>query len=170
CNASPRIVLDEKPGQLKPDAEQEVIVKEIINLFGTVHYKKAPFNDSLSSVVFDNYMKTLDAGKNYLLQSDVDEFEKYRKTLLPDLKEGDLSVMFHMFNVYQTRFLERVNYAISQVKTKFDFDKDENYTYDREHEKWFASLKEADETWRKRVKYDLLTLKLSKTDPNSTAK
>jgi len=170
CNASPRVVLENKPGQLAPDTEQGIIVQEVVNLFETVHYKKVPFNDSLSAVIFDNYMETLDEGKNYLLQSDVDEFKQYRNTLLSDLKEGDLSVMFHMFNVYQARYLERLNYAVSQIKTKFDFTKDESYTYDRKNEKWFASSKEANQTWRKRVKYDLLTLKLSQTNPDSISK
>ena len=52
CNASPRIALDDKPGQLKPNTQQEVILKEVINLFENISYKKVPFNDSLSSVLY----------------------------------------------------------------------------------------------------------------------
>jgi len=163
CSAGSRVNLDsDKPGVLKPDAAQEVIVKDLVSLFETVHYKKVPFNDSLSSEVFDQYIKTLDEGKNYFFKSDIDEFEQYRNVILNDFKDGDLSAMFHIFNVYQTRYLERINYAASQVKTNFDFTKDETYTYNRKNENWFTSKKEADEVWRKRVKYDLLTLKLSR--------
>src|SRR5690606_34106976 len=133
-----------------------------VSLFETVHYKKVPFNDSLSAVVFDEYLNTLDEGKNYFLKSDVESFNQYRKVLLKDLKEGDLSAMFHMFNVFQTRYLERLNYAVSQVKTNFDFTKDESYTYNRKDEDWFQSEEEANTAWRKRVKFDLLTLKLSR--------
>lgn len=170
CNASPRIALDDKPGQLKPNTQQEVILKEVINLFENISYKKVPFNDSLSSVIFDNYIKTLDEGKNYLLQSDIDDFEKYRLTLLPDLKKGDLSTMFHFFNVYQDRYLERLNYALSQVNSKFDFAKNEDYTFDREKQNWFTSNKGADEAWHKKVKYDMLLLKLSETSKDSIGK
>jgi len=164
CSAGTRVDLDgDKPGILKPDAAQGVITKDLVSLFETVHYKKVPFNDSLSSEIFDEYIKTLDEGKNYFLKSDIDEFEQYRKLLLNDLKEGDLSAMFHIFNVYQNRYLERLNYALSQVKTGFDFTKDEEYTYNRKNENWFASKEEANQIWRKRVKYDMLTLKLSRT-------
>src|SRR5690606_7918755 len=37
------------------------------------------------------------------------------------------------------------------------------YTYNRKDENWFASKEQADEVWKKRVKYDLLTLNLSRT-------
>src|SRR5690606_36016984 len=164
CSAGQRVDLGgDKPGILKPDAAQGIIVKDLVSLFETVHYKKVLFNDSLSTEVFNEYIKVLDEGKNYFLGSDIQEFEQYRNTLLKDLKEGDLSAMFHIFNVYQTRYLERLNYALSQVKTNFDFTKNEDYTYNRKNEDWFASSDEANQVWRKRVKYDMLTLKLSRT-------
>ena len=164
CSAGSRVNLGEDvPGVLKPDAAQGVIVKDLVGLFETVHYKKVPFNDSLSSEVFDKYIETLDEGKNYFLQSDIDEFENYRNVLLSDLRDGDLSAMFHIFNVYQNRYNERLNYALSQVNTTFDFTKNEEYTYNRKDENWFASKEQADEVWKKRVKYDLLTLNLSRT-------
>lgn len=164
CSAGQRVDLGgDKPGVLKPDAAQGIIVKDLVSLFETVHYKKVLFNDSLSTEVFNEYIKVLDEGKNYFLNSDIQEFEKYRPTLLKDLKNGDLSAMFHIFNVYQTRYLERLNYALSQVNTNFDFTKDEDYTYNRKNEDWFSSIEEANDVWRKRVKYDMLTLKLSRT-------
>ncbi|HLT42074.1 MAG TPA: carboxy terminal-processing peptidase [Sphingobacteriaceae bacterium] len=170
CNASPRIALEDAPGSLMPNTQQEVILKEVINLFENISYKKVPFNDSLSSVIFDNYIKTIDEGKNYLLKSDIDAFEKYRFTLLPDLKNGDLSTMYYIFNTYQTRYLERLNYAYSQVNTSFDFTKDEEYVYNRENEDWFSSSAEADSAWKKRVKYDMLLLTMSKTATDSVGK
>jgi len=161
CSAGARVDLNgEEPGTLQPNAAQSVIVKDLVNLFETVHYKKVPFNDSLSSEIYDVYLKTLDEGKNYFLKSDIESFEQYRPVLLKDLTEGDLSAMFHMFNVYQKRYLERLNYATSLVDSDFDFTKDEDYTYNRKDEDWFNSTEEAEETWQKRVKYDMLILKI----------
>lgn len=170
CNASPRVALLDTPGDLKPNTQQEVILKEVINLFENVSYKKVPFNDSLSSVLFDNYIKTLDEGKNYLLKSNIDDFEKYRLTLLPDLKKGDLSSMYYIFNIYQKQYLDRMSYALSQVNTPFNFTKDEEYTYNREKEDWFSSVAEADSAWKKKVKYDMLLLTMSKTANDSVGK
>lgn len=170
CNASPRVALLDVPGGLKPNTQQEVILKEVINLFENVSYKKVPFNDSLSSVIFDNYIKTLDEGKNYLQKEDINEFENYRFTLLPDLKKGDLSSMYYIFNVYQNRYLDRMEYALSKVNTPFDFTKNEEYTYNREKEDWFSSIAEADSSWERKVKYDMLLLSMSKTANDSIGK
>src|SRR5690606_2867636 len=71
-------------------------------------------------------------------------------------------------HTYIQRYLERLNYALAQVEAEHDFSINEVYVYNRENENWFASDEEADEQWRKRVKYDLLNLKLSSTGSDST--
>ena len=150
---------------LKPDAQQAIVTKELVKLFENYHYKKVSINDSLSSVILDNYLKNLDEGKNYFLAGDIKDFEQYRNTLDDDFREGDLNAMFRIFNVFQKRYEERLRFTLSQVNSKFDFTKNETYTYDREKLPWFNSVNAANETWTKRVKYDLLNLKLTGTDP-----
>ncbi|WP_084163791.1 carboxy terminal-processing peptidase [Olivibacter sitiensis] len=164
CSASPRVNLnDEGNNALKPSAKQGIIAKDLSVLLQKAHYKKVPFNDSLSNVVFDNYIESLDAGKNYFLKSDIDSFEKFRHTMLGDIQNGDLSSMFYIYNIYRNRYIENLSYALSQIDKQFDFTKDERFIYNRENENWFASEKEAQDAWTKRVKYDRLNLKLSST-------
>jgi len=163
CSANPRVKLDEGAGTLRPNAKQELIAKDLVGLLEKAHYKKVPFDDSLSSVVFDLYLKGLDQGKNYFLQSDIDSFQPYRAVLLNDLKSGDVSAMFHIYNVYRQRFNEQLKYAISQVDANYDFTKDESFIYNRENMPWFKNEEEAKANWKERIKYDLLNLKLSTT-------
>src|SRR5690606_13517196 len=94
---------------------------------------------------------------------DIADFEQYRHTICTDFRNGDLSSMYHIFNVYEKRALERFGYALSTVDSVFDFSTDEAFIYDREKMPWFANEAEADTIWDKRVKYDLLSLKLSST-------
>ena len=72
----------------KPEHSSETFV--IINLLNRYHYRKATLNDSLSSVVFDNYFESLDPNKSYFLKGDLDYFEKYRYRIDNDLPEGNL--------------------------------------------------------------------------------
>jgi len=168
CGSKPRVNLDAEVGALQPTAQHAVIAKDVVGLFESVSYKKVPFNDSISSIIFDNLIKAVDQGKNYLLQSDIDEFEQYRGTLAQDFRDGDLSAAYHIFNVYLERYLGRLDYAIEQVATPHDFSVNEVYAYNREDANWFASEAEADEQWRKRVKYDLLNLRISGDGSDST--
>src|SRR5690606_13447762 len=101
-------------------------------------------------------------------QSDIDDFEQYRNALAKDFRDGDLSAAYHIFNVYMERYINRLEYALTQVDVPHDFSKDEAYVYNREKESWFTSEAEADEQWRKRVKYDLLNLRLSGTVTDSS--
>src|SRR5690606_34617170 len=135
----------------------------------SVSYKKVPLGDSISSIVFENLVKAIDGGKNYLMKSDIDSFEPYRKKLAADFREGDLSAAYHMFNVYMKRYVDRLEYALTQIDAPHDFSVDELYVYNRENEDWFADEAEADDQWRKRVKYDLLNLRLSNTGDTAQA-
>ncbi len=162
CSADPRVRIEVAGSlNLKPDAQQQVVVKELVEVIENYHYKKVSLNDSISSIVFDNYIKSLDAGRNYFLASDMADFSQYRNTFDEDLKSGDLSVPFYIFNVYQKRYNERLKFAISQINHAFDFSKDEQYTYNREKMPWFSSDAAANQQWLQRVKYDLLNLKLT---------
>ncbi len=171
CGSKPRVNLDAEVGALKPTAQHAVIAKDVVGLFESVSYKKVPFGDSISSIIFDNLIKAVDQGKNYLMQSDIDAFEQYRNTLGEDFRTGDLSAAYHVFNVYMKRYLDRLDYALTQIDEPHDFSVDERYVYNRENENWFTSEEEADDQWRKRVKYDLLNLRLSgEVTDSATAK
>lgn len=169
CGSKPRVNLDAEAGGLKPTPQHAVIAKDVVGLFESVSYKKVPFDDSISSIIFDNLIKAVDQGKNYLMQSDIDDFEQYRNTLADDFRKGDLSAAYQVFNVYMKRYLDRMEYALTQVNAPHDFSVDEQYVYNREKEDWFASQAEADDQWRKRVKYDLLNLRLSGGTSDSAA-
>src|SRR5690606_16538493 len=169
CGSKPRVNLDAEAGWLKPTPQHAVIAKDVVGLFESISYKKVPFSDSISSVIFDNLIKAVDQGKNYLMQSDIDGFEQYRNSLGEDFRNGDLSAAYHVFNVYMKRYLERLDYALTQVNAPHDFSVDEQYIYNREKEAWFASEAEANDQWRKRVKYDLLNLRLSGGSTDSAA-
>ncbi len=163
CTAAPRIIDIDVPGSnnLKPDPRQQKVAKEIAELVTTLSYKKIVLNDSISSVIFENYLKEMDGNRSYFLTSDIKNFEQYRYTFDNDLKNGDLSAAFFMFNTYQKRYNEKITFSIKQLDNKFDFTKNDAYVYDREKLPWFTNQKESDESWSNKVKYDYLNLKLT---------
>lgn len=164
CSAAPRVVGIDVPGSnnLKPDPRQSQVTKEIADLVANLGYKKITLNDSIGSVIFNNYLKGLDGNKSYFIASDVQDFEKYRKTFDDDMKSGDLTAAFYMFNVYQKRYNERMAYSLKELQNKFDYTKNDTYVYDREKLDYFKNIEESDQSWENKVKYDILNLKLSK--------
>jgi len=144
-------------------------VSQVINQFLSMyHYKKQKLNDSLSSVIYDQYISALDNNKLYFLKSDIDNFEKYRYQLDNFLNEGNINPAFEIFGVYKKRLGERIKQIESLLKTKFDFNVDESFTPDRTKSNWVNTTAELDELWRLRIKNDALNLILSGKDWNGT--
>ncbi len=146
---------------LEPLSFYPQIDKMITRLFVRYHYKKIELGDSLSSVIFDNYIKMLDYNKLYFLQSDIDQYEQYRYKFDDYLILGKLMPAYRIFNDYKKRMNQRIKYILKRLKTEFDFTKDEYYVFDRENEPWAKNEKELDEIWRKKLKNEALSLKLS---------
>src|ERR1700743_1370548 len=149
---------------LQPDVRQQVVTKEVAELITRYNFKKVALNDSLSEIIYKNYLKKLDENHNYLLASDVADFDKYKDQLDDDIKAGNLNDVFYMFNVFQKRYLDAIKYSITQVDKNFDFTKNKPFTYDRDNLPFLASQADMDALWSKHVKYDLLNLKMANPD------
>ncbi|RZM28009.1 MAG: tail-specific protease [Pedobacter sp.] len=164
CHASPQPQpMVSGVSNIMPDEKQALVCREIVKLIETYNYKKIKVNDSISSVVLDRYIKDLDPSKYYFTTTDIKEFEKFRYELDNQFRNGDLSAPFYIFNVYLKRYNDYLNYALVQSKTKFDFSQNDTYVFDREKMPWTASETALNEIWKKRVKYELLNLKIAGT-------
>ncbi len=137
------------------------INKMVTRILSRYHYRQMDLNDSLSSVIFDNYVKSLDYNKSYFLKSDLVEFEKYRFEFDDNLYLGKLYPAYHIFNIYKNRMGERIKFALDRLETEFNFTMDEFYKIDRENEEWLNTGDELDELWRKKLKHEALNLKLT---------
>jgi carboxyl-terminal processing protease len=163
CNASPSKPVMKKagPNDLQPDEQQSVVMKTVAGMVSSYNYKKVPLNDSISAIIYTEYLKKIDENHNYFTAGDVKDFEQYKTVLDDDIKNGDLSHVFYIFNVFQKRYTEYVNFSIAQLSKSVDFNKNETFTYDRENLPYAASDNELHSLWAQRVKYDLLNLKLA---------
>ncbi|MBP6055474.1 MAG: carboxy terminal-processing peptidase [Cytophagaceae bacterium] len=147
-------------GDLQPTDTQRKVERLVFGILSNYHYRKVPVNDSLSSKIFDAYLKNLDPNKVYFLASDIEEVEKYRFTIDEQLNLGDLTSAFQIYNLYQKRMLERFAYVDKIIKQPMDFTLDETYQPDREKAAWAKSSADLDDYWRKDVKRQLVDWKI----------
>jgi carboxyl-terminal processing protease len=151
-----------------PTERHAKVARLVSSMFERSHYRQAPVNDPVSSLVLDRYLEAVDGNRGYFLQSDIDEFEKYRYELDDAITTGKLEPAFLIFNRFQQRNRERMAYALKLLDTEPDFKVDESFEFDREHAPWPKTTAELDEIWRKRVKNDALSLMLTdKTWPET---
>jgi carboxyl-terminal processing protease len=143
---------------LTPTDQETYVARRVADIVAHEHYRRAPLDDHLSSLILDRYLDAIDGSRSYFYASDIAEFEKYRYQLDDAIKSGDVEPAFVIFRRFQQRSRERMAYAVELLSKKPDFDIDESFNFDREKEPWPANAAEMNELWRKRVKNDALSL------------
>ena len=147
-------------GDLQPTSTQKKVERLVYGILSNYHYRKIPVNDSLSSKIYDAYLKELDPNKVYFLASDIKELEDYRFTIDEQLNLGDLTSAFKIFNLYQVRMKERFAFIHEVLNQKQDFSIDETYAPNRDKATWANSKSELNDYWRKDIKRQLLDWKI----------
>jgi carboxyl-terminal processing protease len=158
-------IIQQKITVFSPTKDHEKINSDIVSHLKHRHYLKISFDDQLSQKVFNRYLDELDPTHSYFFEGDIKEFEtKYRFKLDNAFQDSDLKPGFEIFNLYQQRIVERLTYLIERLETGLDdmkFDIEENLIIDRKDLPWPESEAAMKELWRKRLKSDVLNLKLT---------
>lgn len=139
----------------------------IVEQLRHAHYLEKPLDDQRSSQIFEKYLEMLDGSRAYFTAQDVAGLEKYRYKLDDALIRGNLEPAFEIFNLYQQRLTERLEYLLLELEAgleTLDFEADEAIEIDRENAPWPADEKALDDLWRKRLKAAALAMKLNGKD------
>ncbi len=124
------------------------------------HLSKHKLDDEISKRFLEMFLKTLDPMKVYFLQSDIEKFEEKRLQLDDQIQDGDIQFAYDVFTVFLKRIDERVQWAEEFVDVEHDYTVDEDILRDPDIAKYAVDEAEAREQWRKRIKFDLLRLRV----------
>lgn len=145
--------------------EQGRIAFLTARLLENFHYTHQLFDGSVSVRFFNEYLDALDPQRLHFLQSDLDDFEKYRTnldTLTVEQSIADVSPAFVIFGRFMQRLEQRVNYVDDLLKhEKFTFDGTNRIVLDRRDRPYPKDLADAKKLWRERLRYEFLQEKIS---------
>ena len=147
-------------GLREPNAMDRQISRIINILMPHEHLSQKKIDVEYSQRWLDNFIKTLDYQKAYFLKSDIQKFQEQVKYMPAWLEKGNLDFAYIIFKTYLIRLDQRMNQVQALLKQPIDFTIDETICLDRDKLDYPANDAEAMERWRKRVKYDLLILKV----------
>lgn len=142
------------PEPLRASAPHKKLTTQIVDEVKLNHFsRQKPLNDEVSVILFERYLNRLDERKNFLLQSDVAEFEQYQELFDDYLKNGRLDVAFDIFNRVQERQFVRFNWVLNRLSKgidSFDLDTEEILMLNRDEQAtWLASESEGNKLWEK---------------------
>ncbi|GAB4133228.1 MAG: carboxy terminal-processing peptidase [Raineya sp.] len=129
-------------------------------------------DDAVSEAILENYIKDIDENKLYFLQSDIEEFNKFKNSLDDELRQekNNLNTAYFIYNRYLQRIFERLERNKKLLKEKYDFTTDEYFETDRKKVNYPKNQEEADKEWRKLLKNSFLDGKLAGEKPEETTK
>ncbi len=149
---------------LAPEPIHTQTMLDVVTSLQQGHYNRIDIDDQLSEAVLDQYLATLDPERSHFLASDIQQFEQWRHQLDDQILQGETQAAFEIFNRYQERRLQRLNYMISTLEDEsntWDFNRDDVLESDRSEAEWIKTDAELQQLWRKQLKSSLLSLKLA---------
>ncbi|HEV7390545.1 MAG TPA: PDZ domain-containing protein, partial [Burkholderiales bacterium] len=153
-----------RPGQpldqAATNAEVTRLTSKILEKSQFAHH---PLDDELAGKFLDRYFDTLDGQHMVLLQSDVEEFSRFKSTLAQATRrDGDSSPARVIFQRYLERLDQRAAYVAQLLRSEhFDFSANERYSYDRKDAPRPTDLAAAQQLWRQHLRSEYLQEKLS---------
>ncbi len=144
-----------------PRREDHQITNTVIPMLRG-HLSRHPLDKEIAARWMKMYLKSLDPIKVYFYQSDVDEFTKHQDELIELIRKNDITLAYVVFQRFLQRVDERLKTIDEVLAQPQDFTLDEEMVIDRDELQYPKDPSEAQERWRKRIKYDLLLLKTNK--------
>ncbi|PKM21855.1 MAG: tail-specific protease, partial [Gammaproteobacteria bacterium HGW-Gammaproteobacteria-14] len=148
---------------LQPEAVHSRTAVEILARLDR-HYANRKLDDQLSSEMLDRYLRDLDPSRLYFIQSDIQEFEQFRLRLDDQLRAGNLSAGYQIYNRYLQRVEESIGDLLSTLSNgidDLDFEGAGTVMIDRREAPWAKNSEEKRELWQRRLKDAVLTMRLN---------
>src|SRR5690606_15097907 len=140
------------------DDKDKLLLELITYVLERGHYEPKDLNDNFSSNVFDGFIEILDPTKRYFLESDIQDFEKYRFTLDDEIRGTEIG----FFNLVYQRLMLRMGEAKEiyrdLLSEPFDYTLEETIEINYDEQAFASNRKQLEERWRKQLKYNTLTV------------
>ena len=134
------------------------------------HYNPRQIDDNFSKNVFNSYIKGLDNQRRFFLQSDIDNFTKYRYRIDDLIKNSDIS----FFDLTIEKLFQRTNQVNSfyreLLEKPFDFSKQEFINLDFDNLPYSRTLNDLKKRWRMRFKLSALQIYYDKKQEENDKK
>lgn len=157
---------------LQPEHDQVIASLNIVELLRRHHYDKPPLDDTRSKKIHANYLKALDPARLFFTQQDLDHYSSWETRYDDFLRKGELEPGFELYRLYlsrQSAYLQQSLDILEKGIASLDFEVDESLETDREKAPWPATMEELQDLWRKRLKDEVLRLKLAGKDNEGIA-
>jgi len=140
-------------------------IQFLVKLLEEVHYNRDAVKPKDYGTLIPDYMAELDGSRLFFLASDKDGFlaANSADSLYWNISSlGKIDYAYGIFKTYEERTTARIDWIFEELKKPFDLSTMDTYTFDRTEAAWPSSQADADDLWRRRLKFEIVGEVLSK--------
>lgn len=137
--------------------KNQILQDMLMSVLNQAHYSPLKVDDEFSEKAFNLYLKRIDISKKFLLQSDVDEFSKYKKSIDDEINNGTFEFYKLSANTIAKRIKEKEDWAKDILAKPFDYNLDEEYEADGKKTKYAINEAALKNEWVKMLKYQTIS-------------
>lgn len=142
----------------KPRYTREMVLGNILKgALENMHLSNKEINDDLSANAYKVFLERLDYGKQYLLDSDVKQLDKYKKSLDDMLVSGDLKILDTSAELMNKRIGQIEKYVETLLDKPLDYSKKDTLETDPKKRSFPKTEKDLYAHWEKLMKYEVMS-------------
>ena len=139
------------------------IARRLGDTIPKMHVLQQRLDDEISRRAWTNLVTFYDFDHSVFLRGDLEKFASRQDRLDDEIRRGDVSFGYDLYNLYVERLRERIVFATNLLAAaKWDFTVPENYRIRRKDAQWPADRAEAEDHWRRRMKNEVLAQYLNR--------
>ena len=156
-------------GAVEPRNYYGNVAKRLGDMLPKCHVLQQKLDDEISRRAWTNLVSYYDFDHSVFLKGDLDRLAAHEKTIDDEIRAGDVGFGFEVYNLYVERLHERVAFATNLLATcEWDFSTNETYRIKRKDAPWPETQSEAEDHWRRRLKNEMLVMKVNHDLDKST--
>jgi carboxyl-terminal processing protease len=142
----------------KPRYTREMVLGNILKgALENMHLTGKEINNDLSKNAFKVYLERLDYGKQFLLESDVKQLEKFRETFDDMIVSGDLTVLDVSSELMNKRIGQIEKFVEGLLTKSMDYNKPDSLETDPKKRSFPKTEKDLYSHWERLMKYEVLS-------------
>lgn len=136
--------------------KESAIIEAVLKYLNVLHFSPKEVNDKFSEEVFDEYLKSVDNSKRFLLASEVETLMSYKTAIDDQINSRSLKFFDESIELIEGAITRAQGVYNEVLECEMDFTVDETYVTDADKRAYAKDLKELKEHWRKSIKMDIL--------------
>jgi carboxyl-terminal processing protease len=141
----------------RPRYTREMVLGNILKgALENMHLSNKEIDNKLSEDAFKSFLERVDYGKQFLLETDVKELEKYKKSFDEMIISGELAILDLSSTIFNQRIAEIEKHVEDILKKPFNYKTKETIQTDPKKRKFLKTKKDLFDHWSRLIKYEVM--------------